>query len=125
MKKYFIFAVLTVLVVFCAQAKIQIKQNNFETSNNSFADTQIDADEAKEIEILKEDIRILDEELAKCKKQKKAWTAATIIGGVGVLTTGVTAIVQNEKIKDNKSEIQRQKNELKDKERELKNLQNQ
>lgn len=65
------------------------------------------------IATLENDIRILDEEIAKCEKQKKGWIAATVIGSVGVVSTGVAAAVQGVKIKDQKDTISDKKDELK------------
>ena len=48
------------------------------------------------------DIRILDEEIEKCKKQKKGWIAATVIGAAGTVATGVAAGVQGAKLKEAK-----------------------
>ena len=57
------------------------------------------------IETLENDIRILDEEIAKCEKKKKGWIAATVIGSVGVVSTGVAAAVQGAKISEKKSNL--------------------
>ena len=76
------------------------------------------AEEQQIIDILENDIRILDEEIAKCEKKKKGWIAATVIGGVGVAATGTAAIVQGVKIGE-------QKEALADKNRELENIKNQ
>ena len=54
------------------------------------------------IATLKNDIKLIDEQMAQCKKQQKGWTAATVIGGLGVVGTGIGAIVQNNQIKDKK-----------------------
>ena len=78
--------------------------------------------EAQEIAQLEEDIRILDEEIAKCQKKKKGWTAATIIGGVGVAATGVAAIVQANKNSDKKEELQGKQQEIKSKQSEYNSL---
>lgn len=86
-------------------------------SVNGFAGIQIsgNADESlgvqeilekqKIINTLESDIAILDKEIQDCKKQKKGWIAATVIGGAGVLATGTAAIVQGVKIKDAKETI--------------------
>ena len=73
-----------------------------------------DADEAAAIATLENDIRILDEEIEKCEKQKKGWIAATVIGGAGVLSTGVAAAVQGVKIKEQKDTISEQNKNIKD-----------
>lgn len=73
-----------------------------------------DADEEAAIATLENDIRILDEEIAKCEKQKKGWIAATVIGGAGVLSTGVAAAVQGVKIKEQKDTISEQSKNIKE-----------
>ena len=70
--------------------------------------------EAQDIATLEKDIRILDAEIEKCQKKKKAWTAATVVGGVGVVATGVGAIVQANKIKEKKSDYASKQTELND-----------
>lgn len=64
------------------------------------------------IATLKNDIKLIDEQLAQCKKQKKGWTAATVIGGVGIVGTGIGAIVQNNQIQNKKSELKSAQDEL-------------
>lgn len=93
-----------------ANAAISVTNNN---SANMDWRNDASYQEAQEIAILENDIRILDEEIAKCQKKKKAWTAATIVGGVGVVGTGVAAIVQANKIKDKKTDLTEKESELK------------
>ena len=73
--------------------------------------------EARDIQILENDIRILDTEIKKCESSKKGWTAATVIGSAGVVATGIAAIVQGVKIKNTNDAIQ----EAKDKTTEYEN----
>ena len=82
----------------------------------------IEYQEAQEIAALENDIRLLDAEIAKCQKKKKAWTAATIIGGAGVLATGTAAIVQASKKKEQKTELSSKQTELKQAQTELNRL---
>lgn len=100
--------------VFNANAAINIKNN----TQNRFAEqagiSVEDFDEDSAIATLENDIRILDEEIAKCEKSKKGWIAATVIGGAGVVATGVAAGVQGVKIKEQKDEIKSQKETIKD-----------
>ena len=56
---------------------------------------------------LKHDIDVLDDEILKCERKRKGWVAATIVGGVGVVGTGVAALVQNSKIQEKKAELKR------------------
>ena len=48
---------------------------------------------------LKDEIQQIDSEMARCQKAKKGWTAATVVGGVGVAATGGAAIAQVVKAK--------------------------
>ena len=112
--RYYSFTFFMVCALFATGANAAI---NVVNNNNATADWRNDTSyqEAQEIAILENDIRLLDQEIEKCKKKKNAWTAATIVGGVGVVGTGVAAIVQANKIKDKKAD-------LADKQSELKNL---
>jgi len=117
MKKFLIYSLISMLSL---GAHAAVNVNNGNANANAQMDWKNDAgyQEAQEIAILENDIRILDEEIAKCQKKKKAWTAATIVGGVGVVATGVGAIVQANKNSDKKAK-------LSDKEQQLKDLKNQ
>ena len=63
--------------------------------------------EMEVIATLKNDIDLLDEELRQCERKRKGWVAATVVGGVGVVGTGIAALVQNKQIQDKKSELKR------------------
>ncbi|MBR6363709.1 MAG: hypothetical protein IKS08_01315, partial [Alphaproteobacteria bacterium] len=63
--------------------------------------------EMEVIATLKHDIDVLDEELRQCERTRKGWVAATVVGGVGVVGTGIAALVQNSKIQDKKAELKR------------------
>ena len=114
MKNIFLASFLMFVCVFNANAAINIKNN----TQNRFAEqagiSVEDFDEDGAIATLENDIRILDEEIAKCEKSKKGWIAATVIGGAGVVATGVAAGVQGVKIKEQKDEIKSQKETIKD-----------
>lgn len=69
------------------------------------------ADE-KTIATLQNDLRLLDIEIEKCEKQKRGWTAATVVGAVGVVSTGVAAGVQAGKLKNQKNTIQGKDQEI-------------
>lgn len=129
MKKYIIPVIIGVFV-FEAQAAVKIKNSTAERYEQQIIDANggeevIGAEEAAAIATLQEDIRILDEEIAKCKKQKKGWIAATVIGAAGVVATGTAAAVQGVKIGDKKSELESKKLELKAKNDELNELKKQ
>lgn len=110
MKKVFISSFLMIgMLAFDADAAVKIKNSTVERYGEQ---TEQDADEAATIATLQEDIRILDEEIAKCKKQKKGWLAATVVGSAGVVATGVAAGVQGAKIKDKKDELGEKRKEL-------------
>ena len=68
------------------------------------------ADGMSEMEVvstLRHDIQALDEQIATCERKRKGWVAATVVGGVGALSTGIAALVQHDNIQDKKSELQR------------------
>jgi len=109
-------------------AAVKVKNstaNRFEEQIASAKGEEVSADEAADIATLENDIRILDEEIAKCKKQKKGWIAATVIGAAGVVATGTAAAVQGVKIGDKKGELESKKLELKAKNDELNELKKQ
>jgi len=70
--------------------------------------------EMEVISTLRHDIQVLDEELATCERKRKGWVAATVVGGVGVVGTGIAALVQNSKIQDKKSELKRVQGDISD-----------
>ena len=118
MKNLFIVSFMVLACVFNAEAAIKVNNN---TANRFATQEGMDVEEFDDeaaIATLENDIKILDEEIAKCEKQKKGWIAATVVGGVGVLSTGVAAGVQGVKIKD-------QKNTIAEKNKEIKELQKQ
>lgn len=129
MKKYIIPVIIGVFV-FEAYGAVKIKNSTAERYEQQIIDANggeevIGAEEAAAIATLQEDIRILDEEIAKCKKQKKGWIAATVIGAAGVVATGTVAAVQGVKIGDKKSELESKKLQLKAKNDELNELKKQ
>ena len=104
-------------------AAVKIKNstaNRYEEQNVEYY-----GEEAADIETLENDIRILDEEIAKCQKQKKGWIAATVIGAAGTVATGVAAGVQGVKLKEVKGERDKKSNDLGDATEELKELKKQ
>ena len=118
------------MFVFEAYGAVKVKNSTAQRYEQQIIDANgceevIGAEEAADIATLQEDIRILDEEIAKCKKQKKGWIAATVIGAAGVVATGTAAAVQGVKIGDKKSELESKKLELKAKNDELNELKKQ
>jgi len=83
-------------------------------ADDSMDDSQQRIEDEKTIATLKNDIRLLDVEIEKCEKQKKGWTVATVIGGVGVVSTGIAAGVQGAKLKEQKQQINLKQQELSD-----------
>jgi len=78
-------------------------------------------EDARTIQILENDIRILDAEIKKCEKSKKGWIAGTVIGSAGVAATGIAAIVQGvqiSKAKEAKKELDAKTKELKEENKE-------
>lgn len=99
--------------VFNANAAIKVKNDTANKFAGQSGSEIANFDEDEAIATLENDIRILDEEIAKCEKQKKGWIAATVIGSAGVVSTGVAAAVQGVKIKDQKEELSDKKSQLK------------
>lgn len=100
-----------------ADAAVKVKNNTASRYQESFDGYEIkggegEIDDSEAIAILENDIRILDEEIAKCKKQKKGWIAATVIGAAGVVATGTAAAVQGAKISDKKGDLKEKQDEL-------------
>ena len=79
--------------------------------------------EAEVVKILRDDITTLDAELEKCDRKRKGWVAATVVGGAGVLGTGIAALVQHNKIKEKKAEINTINNEIIDTNKEINRVQ--
>ena len=124
MKNILCFAMIFALTsVFNADAAMKIK--NFNADAHAAASTAEDGSEvedANDIATLENDIRILDEEIAKCKKQKKGWIAATVVGAAGVVATGTAAAVQGVKIGEKKDTLSSKQKELKNLKDEKKNV---
>jgi uncharacterized protein YlxW (UPF0749 family) len=53
---------------------------------------------------LRQQIQDIDRQLSECKKNKKNWTAATIIGSVGVVGSGVLVGIEANKLVKSKKE---------------------
>lgn len=115
--------------VFDAFAAVKIKNNTAERYEEQYAAKGGDdggyVDDTDDIATLENDIRILDEEIAKCQKQKKGWIAATVIGAAGVVATGTAAAVQGVQIKEKKDAYAEKKSEYDSKKKELETLQGQ
>lgn len=119
MKIFLIFAICTIVGV---DAKSDVIVNNGNNTGQLDWRQSDEYREAQEIAILENDIRLLDMEIEKCKKKKTGWTVATVVGGVGVVATGVGAIVQANKISDKKAELANKQAELNDAKQELKDM---
>lgn len=126
MKKYIIPTIMVFAFILDANAAVKIKnstaQRYMEQSENTGNEEVLDEEAA--IATLENDIRILDEEIEKCKKQKKGWIAATVVGAAGVVATGTAAAVQGVKIKEKKDIAEEKRREVDAKNRELLELQN-
>ena len=122
--KYIISVAVLCAFVFNADAAVKIKNSTAERYAAQEGIAVEDIDDESAIATLENDIRILDEEIAKCEKQKKGWIAATVIGSAGVVATGVAAGVQGVQIKEKKdelTELNTKKKELNAQKRELDN----
>ena len=115
MKKYILFFALFAFVGVEADGAVKIKNSSVNRYQETYSESgeEYYGDETEDIATLEQDIRILDEEIAKCKKQKKGWIAATVVGGVGTVSTGIAAAVQGVKLKEKKDEVAFKKGELK------------
>ena len=115
MKKYILFFALFAFVGVEADGAVKIKNSSVNRYQETYSESgeEYYGDETEDIATLEQDIRILDEEIAKCKKQKKGWVAATVVGGVGTVSTGIAAAVQGVKLKEKKDEVAFKKGELK------------
>jgi len=114
-KKYILLFALFAFVGVEADGAVKIKNSSVNRYQETYSESgeEYYGDETEDIATLEQDIRILDEEIAKCKKQKKGWVAATVVGGVGTVSTGIAAAVQGVKLKEKKDEVAFKKGELK------------
>lgn len=113
--KYIISILVVVSFVFNANAAVKIKNSTAQRfAEQTTGASYEEFDDEAAIATLENDIRILDEEIAKCQKQKKGWIAATVIGSAGVVATGVAAGVQGVQIKEKKDTLSEKTKELKD-----------
>ena len=101
------------LFVFNADAAMKIKNHNLDNRPAVVNEDGEELEDAEAIATLENDIRLLDEEIAKCKKQKKGWIAATVVGAAGVVATGTAAAVQGVKIGEKKDTYESKQKELK------------
>lgn len=81
--------------------------------------------ELEVIKTLRNDIATLDAEIEKCNRKRKGWVATTVVGGVGVVGTGIAALVQNKKLKEKKAEINTLNTEIQNTDTEIQQRQNQ
>ena len=94
--------------------------NTEETVPNSEGMSELEV-----IKTLRNDIATLDAEIEKCNRKRKGWVATTVVGGVGVLGTGIAALVQNKKLKEKKAEINTLNTEIQNTNAEIQQKQNQ
>ncbi|MDR3208732.1 MAG: hypothetical protein LBT45_02675 [Rickettsiales bacterium] len=86
----------------------------FAVSGSAFADSDAVAALRTERDALENQLKGLRSENARCNKQKSVWTAATVIGGLGVVGTTAGAIYQgvdwskeNKKLEQKKQELEK------------------
>ena len=108
-----LFMAFVALFVFNADAAMKIKNHNLDNRPAVVNEDGEELEDAEAIATLENDIRLLDEEIAKCKKQKKGWIAATVVGAAGVVATGTAAAVQGVKIGEKKDTYESKQKELK------------
>lgn len=119
MKKIFCLSICAMFaVVFATNAAIVKNGGNtveFSGSAVDYGDADYDLQGLSEMEAistLRAEIQSLDEQIKTCEKQRKGWIAATVVGGAGVLGTGIGAIVQGKKVSENKAERDSLKEQL-------------
>ena len=110
MKSKFICFIMCMLFVRVASADIVVDNTNSSVDENLSLEQIME--KQRTIKTLENDIVSLDLQLENCKKKKKGWVAATVAGGVGVVGTGIGAIVQANKISDKKRELSEKQIEL-------------
>ena len=114
MKRFsYLFMAFVALFVFNADAAMKVKNHNLDNRPAVVNEDGEELEDAEAIATLENDIRLLDEEIAKCKKQKKGWIAATVVGAAGVVATGTAAAVQGVKIGEKKDTFESKQKELK------------
>jgi len=93
--------------IFCLLASVSVGASAYDNS---------DIQKEAELMRLNSTIKDLDAEIAqieseqrRCEKAKKNWTVATVVGGVGVVGTGVGAVVQSKQINTKKDELKKLK----------------
>ena len=114
MPKIFVFA--TIIACLPVLTYAEPKVRHFESNALDVTSVIPGTEGMTEMEVvatLKHDIDLLDEELRQCERKRKGWVAATVVGGVGVVGTGIAALVQNSKIQEKKSELKRVESDVK------------
>lgn len=85
---------------------------------NAYAETmdekQMIQEKQELIQELKDEIQQIDSEMLRCQKAKKGWTAATVVGGIGVAATGGAAIAQVVKAKKGENKPTEQESDKKE-----------
>ena len=123
---------ISVLTVSHDSYSVELKQRQFgaglTTANNGGLVADVPGtegmDEMQVVSTLRHDIQLLDEEIMKCDRKRKGWVAATVVGGVGVVGTGIGAIVQHNKIQDKKSELKQVQSDVEDTKQSVKEASN-
>lgn len=95
-------------VTVCNAATAAVKHHNSKAADN-YVTNAAGMSPSEIIATLREDIATIDNDIALCEQQRKSWIAATVIGGIGIVGTGVAAIKQANTLSDKKAEF----NELK------------
>ena len=98
---------------------VEVSYSDYDYSTMDYVPGADGMNEMDVVQTLRHDIQLLDEEIATCERKRKGWVAATIVGGVGVVGTGIAALVQNGKIQDKKAELDRVQKNVTSSEQEL------
>lgn len=108
MKKFLLFLF---AVTVCNASMAAVKHHNPKSVNNYVSNAE-GMSNNEIIATLREDIATIDNDIALCEQQRKSWIAATVIGGIGIVGTGVAAINQANTLSDKKTEFNELKNQV-------------
>ena len=99
------------MVTICNASTAAVKHHNPKAVDN-YVTNAAGMSPSEIIATLREDIATIDNDIALCEQQRKSWIAATVIGGIGIVGTGVAAIKQANTLSDKKAEFNELKNQV-------------
>lgn len=102
----FMMAIAAMFTVSGAAFAVTISNTSVPGTMTDDADVQIELSNKIAVrDALKAEITQIDSEISRCNRAKTNWTAATIVGGAGVVGTGIGAIVQHNQIQDKRGDL--------------------